>query len=106
MRLKDKVAIVTGAGKGIGSSIASRMAKEGASVVVVDNDTKAGRQTVQKIKEMSGENARFVRTDVSDETQVQNMVEEAKKAFDRIDILVNNAGVSSLNRVVDMTENQ
>jgi NAD(P)-dependent dehydrogenase (short-subunit alcohol dehydrogenase family) len=91
MRLKDKKAIVTGAGQGIGRSIALKMAQEGADVVVSEKNLHTGDQT-QKEVEASGRKALFVAVDVADQRQVKGMVEEVLKRWGRIDILVNNAG--------------
>jgi NAD(P)-dependent dehydrogenase (short-subunit alcohol dehydrogenase family) len=92
MRLKNKVAIVTGGGVGIGEAIAIRFAQEGARVVVAEVDPARGQSTVGSIQNMGGE-AAFVQTDVSSEAQVKGMVETTIKRFARIDILVNNAAV-------------
>jgi NAD(P)-dependent dehydrogenase (short-subunit alcohol dehydrogenase family) len=91
MRLKDKKAIVTGAGQGIGRSVALRMAQEGADVVIAEMNTETGAQIQKEIKSL-GRNALFIRVDVADQKQVQNMVAEILKTWKRIDILVNNAG--------------
>ncbi|CAI7974045.1 putative oxidoreductase [Frankia sp. Hr75.2] len=87
MRLKDKVAVITGAGSGIGKAIAHRFAAEGASVVCASVSGRA----VDVAAEI-GDGALGVRADVSDEADVQRMIGAAEEAFGRIDILVNNAG--------------
>jgi len=92
MRLKDKVAIVTGGGAGVGEAIALRYAKEGARVVVAENVPSRGKAVLDAIQKSGGE-AMFVPTDVSSEEQVKKMVETALQRFGRIDILVNNAAI-------------
>jgi len=92
MQLKGKVAIVTGAGAGIGEAIAIRYAQEGAKVAVAEITPTRGESTVEAIEKFGGE-AIFVPTDVSSESQVKAMVERTMDRFQRIDILVNNAAV-------------
>jgi 3-oxoacyl-[acyl-carrier protein] reductase len=91
MRLKDKKAIVTGAGQGIGRSIALKLAQEGADVVVAEMNPDTGAQTAKEV-EATGRKALFISIDVASQKQVQKMVSEVFDAWKRIDILVNNAG--------------
>lgn len=92
MKLKDKVALVTGAARGIGKAIALTLAQEGASVVIADVDEEGIRQVVQEI-EARGHRAKAVKVDVSQRQEVQRLVSEAVSTFGKIDILVNNAGI-------------
>ncbi len=92
MRLENKVAIVTGGGGGIGRATAVRFAKEGASVLVADLDEENGYETTRLIKK-SGGNSEFILTDMTQQEDVENMVQAALGAFGRLDILFNNAGV-------------
>jgi len=92
LRLKGKVAIVTGSGRGIGKAIAIGFAKEGASLVVVSRTFSEVLETAEEIEALSVE-ALPLRVDVSSRSDVENMVEKALGRFGRIDILVNNAGI-------------
>jgi 3-oxoacyl-[acyl-carrier protein] reductase len=91
MRLKDKKAIVTGAGQGIGRSIALKMAQEGADVVIAEWNRETGNQTKKEVEAL-GRKALLMAVDVANQKQVQNMVAEILKAWGPIHILVNNAG--------------
>jgi 3-oxoacyl-[acyl-carrier protein] reductase len=101
-RLEGKVALITGAARGIGRATAERMAREGALVVLADLDADAGTAAANSI----GERARFVRADVSDRAQAQAMVDAAVEAFGRLDILVNNAGITRDASFRKMSEDQ
>lgn len=92
MEIQGKVALVTGAGSGVGQAIALRLAREGATVVVNDIDEPTGRDTVRR-SEVAGGRAAFVRADVTVEADVQAMVAFAEETFGGLDILVNNAGI-------------
>ncbi len=92
MRLEGKVALITGAGSGIGRAIALRFTQEGARVVVVDWKPEEGQETVRMVQSGGGE-ALFVEADVSQENDVSKMVEAAVAAFGRLDILCNNAAI-------------
>src|SRR3954468_15304443 len=89
--LKNKVAVVTGASKGIGASIAKHFAAEGAKVVVNYASSKEGADKVVKAITDNGGIAIAVQADVSDAADVTRLFEETKKAFGSLDILVNNA---------------
>jgi NAD(P)-dependent dehydrogenase (short-subunit alcohol dehydrogenase family) len=92
VRLQDKVAIITGAGGGMGRVAAQLFANEGAKVVVAEFGEAAGRETVAQV-EASGGQATYVRTDVSDEASAKAMVDHAIATYGRVDVLYNNAGV-------------
>jgi 3-oxoacyl-[acyl-carrier protein] reductase len=92
-RLKGKVAVVTGASKGIGAAIAEHMAAEGAAVVVNYASSKAGADAVVKRITQKDGRAVAVQADVSKAEDIQRLFAEAKKAFGKLDILVNNAGI-------------
>jgi len=91
MRLKDKKAIVTGAGQGIGRSIALKLAHEGADVVIAEMNLETGERTKKEIEAL-GRKTLYFATDVADKEQIQGMVAEVLKVWGKIDILVNNAG--------------
>jgi 3-oxoacyl-[acyl-carrier protein] reductase len=101
-RLKDKVAIVTGSSSGIGKAIALRFGAEGAKVVVTARRMTLCEQTVVQIANAGGE-AWAVQTDVTDERQVERLIEEAVNRYGRLDILVNNAGVIAGGRLAETT---
>ncbi len=91
-RLDGKVAIITGAARGIGAATAELFAQEGARVAVTDIDRTRGEETVARIRDAGGD-AIFVYVDVTNPDSVASMVQQVLDAFGRIDILVNNAGV-------------
>ena len=92
-RLKDKTALITGAGSGIGRSTAKRFAEEGASIIVVDIDDGGGMDCAAEINSEGG-SAVYVRADVSRAVDCYNMIAAAEANFGKLDVLFNNAGIS------------
>ena len=92
MRLDGKVAVITGAGSGMGRVAAQMFAAEGAKVVVAEFAADAGEETVRQVTDAGGE-ASFVKTDVSREDDARAMVDHAVERFGRLDVLYNNAGI-------------
>lgn len=93
MRLKDKVALITGAGSGIGRETALLFAQEGASIVVVDVNDVAGQKTVQMVQDAGGK-ATYVHADISKAADCEKMVQAAETTFGKLNVLFNNAGIS------------
>jgi NAD(P)-dependent dehydrogenase (short-subunit alcohol dehydrogenase family) len=91
-RLEDKIALVTGAGAGIGRAIAETFARESANVVVADRDGEAARETAETIVKSNGA-AQAETVDVTDTEQVKALMQRLAATFGRLDVLVNNAGV-------------
>jgi 3-oxoacyl-[acyl-carrier protein] reductase len=105
-RLAGKVAVVTGASKGIGAGIAKRLASEGAAVVVNYASSKEGAdQVVGEISEQGG-TAIAVQGDVAKQEDIERLFAEAKKSFGRLDILINNAGVYRFAPLEEVTEDE
>lgn len=96
MRLQDKVAIITGGGRGIGRAIAHRFAQEGARVIIAEQDAQTGEQTCTEIQAAGGV-AHLIETDVADRASVEALVAAMVERFGRIDILVNNAALLGAN---------
>ena len=103
--LTDQVAIVTGAGRGIGKVIAFTLAGEGANVLINDMDEQSAQATAVELQQRGHPALAFV-ADVADEAQVNQMVKAALNKWERIDILVNNAGITRDNLLVRMKEEQ
>ena len=105
MLLENKNVLITGSGSGIGQVIAKELAKEGASIIATDINLKAAEETQNMIIDMGGK-ATSYEMDVTNEEQIKEVLQKSIKEFNKIDILVNNAGVSSMNKVVDLTEEE
>lgn len=101
--INGKIAIITGAGKGIGKACALQLAKEKASIVVSDVDDAAGIKTSDEISEL-GVNSIYLHCDVSCETDVKNLFRKAHDYFGKVDILINNAGISPKLPFYEITE--
>jgi 3-oxoacyl-[acyl-carrier protein] reductase len=104
MRLENKVAIITGAGSGIGKETALLFAKEGAKVVIADVNEKAGEETVAEIKKNA--EGFFVKLDVTNREQAKQMVKITLEKYGKIDVLINNAGIIQDAFLSKMTEEQ
>ncbi len=105
-KLEGKVAVVTGASKGIGAAIARALAKEGAAVVVNYASSKAGADAVVEAITAAGGRAVAVQGDVSKAAQAQGLIEAAVTQFGRLDVLVNNSGVYEFAPIEEVTEAQ
>ncbi|MDH3431180.1 MAG: SDR family oxidoreductase [Gammaproteobacteria bacterium] len=105
MRLKDKVALITGGTSGIGTATAKRFAQEGAAVVITGRDVERGEQIVQDIVATGGE-ALFIRSDVRLAADCRNAVNQTLERFGRVDILFNNAGVFHPKTIPECTEEE
>jgi NAD(P)-dependent dehydrogenase (short-subunit alcohol dehydrogenase family) len=102
-RFEEKAVIVTGGAKGIGKACALAFAREGGRVAIADVSDQAGRETVDLIETAGGE-AIFVKCDISDSAEVQQLVKQTVEAFGGVDVLHNNAGVVRYGTVVEMSE--
>lgn len=105
MRLKDKVAIVTGSGRGIGEGIVLRFAEEGAKIIVNDVNEADAKAVVDKIKAMGGQAVAVIGS-VATREVVQSMIDTAVKEFGTVDIIVNNAGITRDVILHKMTDEQ
>ncbi|CAB4785284.1 MAG: glucose 1-dehydrogenase [Actinobacteria bacterium] len=104
-RINGRVAVVTGAARGIGQAIATVFVQEGASVVVADMDVEAGQATVAQLEAQGGQ-ALFVRCDVGHRPDAEDCVAQTLARFGQVDILVNNAGVARDASILKMTDDQ
>ena len=92
MKLKDKIALITGGANGIGKVTAKRFLKEGATVVICDVNEETGKETVNELQQYG--NVSFIQVDVSKSEEVKSMVKEIVSNHQTIDILINNAGIT------------
>jgi len=106
MKLKDKIALVTGSSRGVGRAVALGLAKQGANVVVnYTSNENAASEVVETIQSMGGK-AIAVKADVAQKAEAENLVNSAVDTFGRLDILVNNAGFTRPSMMIKMTEDQ
>lgn len=105
MRLRNKIAIITGAGSGIGRTTALLFSEEGAKVAIVEIDKERGQDTVDMITR-KGREGLFIPTDITDPSQVKSMVTKVIEAYGKINILVNNAGLYVQGDAVNTNEEQ
>lgn len=104
--LEGKVAIITGAGRNIGESVAHHMAREGARVAVVDLDEQLGQKVAGAINKDHPDAALPVKCDVSDSADVQRLVGQVVERFDGVDILVNNVAITDHKSILDLEEDE
>ena len=105
MRLKDRVALVTGGAQGIGREIGLAFAREGADIVIGDVNLTQAKKTKEEIEKL-GRNAEAEELDVADFSKVQNTVNKILDKFKKIDILINNAGITRDNLILRMSESE
>jgi 3-oxoacyl-[acyl-carrier protein] reductase len=102
MELKNKIALVTGASRGIGKSISIALAEKGAIVIISARDLEKLKKTGKEIESLNGRSL-IIPADLSDEKQIINMFEQVKKEFGKLDILINNAAVTVTGKLVDFS---
>lgn len=100
MRLKDKIAIITGAGRGIGAAIAEAFVREGAIAILAERDRVTGEATASRL----GDNALFIETDVTDQASVEASIAAVLERHGRIDVLVNNAGINVFHNPLETSD--
>lgn len=103
MKLKDKVAIITGGAGGIGRGMAMAFVKEGAIVVIVDLDEEAGKEVVKELQNYSFESC-FIQKDLAKHNELANLIDQIAEKYGKIDILVNNAHATRMSSIEDTTQ--
>lgn len=103
MRLKDKIAVITGGANGIGLAAVERFSQEGATVIIADYDELAGKER-EKTLQANGYDVNFFKINMADRVNIVSVIQKIKEQFGRIDILVNNAGITKDAMLVKMTE--
>ncbi len=106
MRLDNRVAVITGGGRGIGKEMVARFAAEGASVMIGDIDPDVGQAAAEEIDAAARGTIGFIKADVKKRDEIYHLVEATRQEFGKIDILVNNAGICSLTGIEEMTEQE
>ena len=106
MKFKDRVAIITGSGRGIGKEIARRLGAEGASIVISDIDLSTARETAKEIEGSFKTKVSSIQTDVKKREDIQALMESTVRDFGHIDILVNNAGIMYPTKIEDISEEE
>lgn len=106
MRLQNKTAVITGAGKGIGAATAKKFAQEGAAVVLLDVNEADLQKLSSEIESTYGMKAAYFKVDVTDRSAVKELFAKAAEQFGKIDIVVNNAGIVQDAQLLKMTEDQ
>src|SRR5471030_1342892 len=105
-KLSGKVALITGASRGIGRAIAIEFARQGASVIInYSTDTEGAKETLEEVKKINGYGI-IIKGDISSFEKCKTMIEEVLKVMGKIDILVNNAGISHIGLFMDATEEE
>lgn len=103
MRLKDKVAIITGGARGIGKATAEKFAKEGAKVIIWDVNLESVNETVEELKGICSEASGF-KVDVTNREEISNIIKEVVEKYGKLDCIVNNAGITADNTLLRLTE--
>jgi 3-oxoacyl-[acyl-carrier protein] reductase len=106
MKLKDKVAVVTGSAQGIGKAIAIALANEGANLVITDIDENLCKATADEISKSANVTAIAVKSNVTVSSEVDQLIKTALDKFNKIDILINNAGITKDNLIIRMTDEE